>query len=40
MYSSVVPSYNSSSDEKKDNEIIDASNPENIDKVNKILFEE
>ncbi len=39
MYSSVVPSYNSSND-KKDNEVIDASNPENIEKVNKILFED
>ena len=39
MYASVLPSYNESKKEDKNNEIIDADDPKNRDKILKILKE-
>jgi hypothetical protein len=38
MYSAVIPSYHSEEKEEKKNEIIRADDPQNKDKVKKILF--
>lgn len=39
MYSSVVPSYNSSDDKKGSNEVINADDPRNQERIERMLEE-
>lgn len=39
MYNSVIPSYNSSDKDKKNSEVINADDPRNADKIDKMILE-